>query len=135
MPSRKIEDCHPALQPLLTKFLAEAKARGSDVLVTCTYRSNAEQAALYAQGRTTPGARVTNAKPGESRHNDTLNARPASTAFDVVPVVNGKPQWDASHPAWKSLEDIGKKLGPEWAGECRTFREFLHFQLPKRPAP
>nr|WP_295770097.1 M15 family metallopeptidase [Rhodoferax sp.] len=32
-------------------------------------RSCAEQDALYAQGRTAPGNKVTNAKSGDSNHN------------------------------------------------------------------
>lgn len=129
MPSRKIEDCHPSLQPLLTAFLAQCKAVGLDVLVTCTYRSNAEQAAAYAQGRTTPGPKVTNALPGQSRHNDTLDGKPASRAFDIVPLEHGKPVWDSAHPAWKKAGEIGTALGLEWAGTWRTMREFPHFQL------
>ena len=64
MASRKIEDCHPLLQPKLKAFIATCKSVGIDVLVTCTWRSGAEQDALYAQGRTTPGKRVTNARAG-----------------------------------------------------------------------
>lgn len=132
MPSRKIEDCSPELQPKLKEFLAQCTAAGLDILVTCTYRSDAEQAQLYEQGRTKPGPKVTNAKPGQSRHNDTLNGKPASTAFDIVPLVAGKPVWNASHPAWKQAGAIGVGLGLDWAGNWKTFREYPHFQLPGR---
>jgi len=56
MSSRKLTDLHPQMQPLVTRFLANARAAGIDLLVTCTYRSNEEQTALYAIGRTKPGA-------------------------------------------------------------------------------
>lgn len=129
MPSRKIEDCSPALQPLLREFLARCLAAGLDILVTCTYRSNAEQAELFAQGRTKPGARVTNALPGQSRHNDMQAGKPASSAFDIVPLVLGKPMWDSKHPAWQKAGEIGENLGLEWAGRWVSFKEFPHFQL------
>lgn len=129
MASRRIEDLHPLLQPLAEQFKTKADAQGIDFIFTCTYRSAGEQNALYAQGRTAPGRIVTNAKAGQSRHNTTLNGKPASEAFDIVPMVNGKPCWDAKHPAWQTLGAIGESLGLEWAARWKTFKEFPHFQL------
>jgi peptidoglycan LD-endopeptidase CwlK len=131
MSSRKLTDLHPQMQPMVTRFLANARAAGIDLLVTCTYRSNAEQAALYAIGRTKPGRIVTNAKPGRSTHNNTLNGKPAALAVDVVPLRDGKPVWSASDPVWKRVGEIGEKVGLEWAGRWTTFREFPHFQHPQ----
>lgn len=131
MSSRKLTDLHPQMQPMVTRFLANARAAGIDLLVTCTYRSNEEQAALYAIGRTKPGRIVTNAKPGRSTHNNTLNGKPAALAVDVVPLRDGKPVWAASDPVWKRVGEIGEKVGLEWAGRWTTFREFPHFQHPQ----
>jgi peptidoglycan L-alanyl-D-glutamate endopeptidase CwlK len=94
MASRRIEDLHPALQPLAREFLSRCSARQVDVLIVCTYRDGAEQDALYAQGRTKPGARVTNAKAGQSAHNHTIDGKPAARAFDAVPLLHGKPIWE-----------------------------------------
>lgn len=131
MSSRKLTDLHPQMQPMVTRFLANARAAGIDLLVTCTYRSNEEQAALYAIGRTKPGRIVTNAKPGRSTHNNTLNGKPAALAVDVVPLRDGKPVWSASDPVWKRVGEIGEKVGLEWAGRWTTFREYPHFQHPQ----
>lgn len=131
MSSRKLTDLHPQMQPMVTRFLANARAAGIDLLVTCTYRSNEEQAALYAIGRTKPGRIVTNAKPGRSTHNNTLDGKPAALAVDVVPLRDGKPVWSASDPVWKRVGEIGEKVGLEWAGRWTTFREFPHFQHPQ----
>ena len=131
MSSRKLTDLHPQMQPMVTRFLANARAAGIDLLVTCTYRSNEEQAALYAIGRTKPGRIVTNAKPGRSTHNNTLNGKPAALAVDVVPLRDGKPVWSVSDPVWKRVGEIGEKVGLEWAGRWTTFREFPHFQHPQ----
>ena len=130
MPSRRIEDLDPRLQPIARKFLAECQAAGLDILITCTYRSNEEQAAAYAQGRTAPGPIVTNAKPGQSKHNATIGGKPAAQAFDFVPLEHGKAQWSADCPQWRKAADIGKKNGLEWAGDWPRFREFPHLQLP-----
>lgn len=93
MPSRRIEDLDQRLRPLARQFVANCAAAGADALITCTYRSNAEQAAACAQGRPggTNGPIVTNAKPGFSKRNyTTLRGAPASVAFDFVPLDHGK---------------------------------------------
>ncbi|NDB70468.1 MAG: peptidase M15, partial [Methylocystaceae bacterium] len=81
--SRKIEDLHPYVAKLCRAFVAACKKEGIDILITSTWRDNEAQNALYAQGRTKPGKKVTNAKAGSSFHNYKL-------AFDFVPIVNGK---------------------------------------------
>lgn len=122
--SRDIKDLHPKVQAMANKFLDACKKAGIDVLVTSTYRDAESQNALYAQGRTKPGAKVTNAKAGQSWHNYRL-------AFDVVPLRNGKPVWGTSGEdlkLWKAIGAVGKSLGLEWAGDWKNMKEFPHFQ-------
>lgn len=127
--SRRLEDLHPVMQPLVHALISQAADAGIDLLVTCTYRSDAEQAELYAQGRTAPGKIVTNARPGQSMHNRTLKGLPASQAVDVVPVCAGKCMWDSKAPAWETIGEIAERLGLEWAGRWKRMREYPHFQL------
>lgn len=128
--SRMITDLHPDLQSICREFMAEAEKQGVDVLITCTYRSNAEQDALYAQGRSKPGPIVTRARGGQSAHNFTLDGKPAAMAFDVVPLEHGKPCWSVGHPAWQKLGKIGMGLGLNWYGAPGSkFTEFPHFEL------
>ena len=118
--SRNLDDLAPPVKQRAEAFIAAAKAKGIDLLVTSTYRDNESQDALYAQGRTTPGNVVTKAKAGQSWHN-------WRCALDVVPLVNGKAIWD--DPAlWKQVGEIGKSCGLEWAGDWVTFKEYPHFQ-------
>lgn len=133
MASRCIEDLHHDLQPLCREFVRRCQAEGVDPLITCTWRSGAEQDQLYAQGRNgKPGLRVTNARAGQSAHNATIKDQPAARAFDVVPMVGGKPMWDASHSHWQIMGRIGESLGLTWYGNPRAkFREFPHFELHK----
>lgn len=133
--SRLLDDLHPDLQAKCHQFLDACSREGIDILVTCTYRSNEEQRLLYAQGRTAPGKIVTNALPGKSAHNHVNpNGSPCSMAFDVVPMVHGKPDWNTHDPQdlalWNRVGEIGKSFGLEWAGDWKTFKEFPHFQLP-----
>jgi peptidoglycan L-alanyl-D-glutamate endopeptidase CwlK len=118
--SRNLDDLAPPAKQRAEAFIAAAKAKGIDLLVTSTYRDSDSQNALYAQGRTTPGNIVTRAKAGQSWHN-------WRCAFDVVPLVNGKAIWD-DQAMWKQVGEIGKSCGLEWAGDWKTFKEYPHFQ-------
>jgi len=119
--SRNLNDLLPPVKDRAEKMIQGCGAVGIDLLVTSTYRDNASQDALYAQGRTKPGKIVTNARAGQSFHNHRC-------AFDVVPLRHGKPVWDAKDPVWQVVGQIGKKFGLEWAGDWKRFKEYPHFQ-------
>lgn len=133
MSSRKIEDLHWSLQKLACDHMTKLKREGIEIIITCTFRSPIEQDMLYRQGRSTPGHIVTYAKGGESKHNFIMNKRPAALAYDVVPIVNGKPYWTTEGQGfkiWQAIGAEGKLLGLEWAGDWQgAKREFAHFQL------
>ena len=130
MASRLIEDLDPRIQSGARAVLRAWADAGFIVLVTCTYRSNEEQAALYARGRTTPGPRVTNAKPGESLHNKGL-------ALDFVPLVNGKVMWDGDAPIWEILALIAKDTDSRvrWGGDFKSIDDKPHLQWELAPEP
>lgn len=139
MASRRIEDLHPALQPLAREFISRCSVRQVDVLIVCTYRDGAEQDALYAQGRTAPGAKVTNARAGQSAHNFTIDGGPAAKAFDAVPLLYGKPIWEdprdkdfdwSNDYGWRVMGEVAAELGLVWYGRPGSaFREAPHFQM------
>lgn len=130
--SRNVNDLSPRMRALYVRFDNAMRAAGIDYIVTCTFRDGEEQDRLYAQGRTTQGKIVTNARAGQSKHND-VNAenKPASEAFDIVIMNGGKPDWDVRNPNWKIAGKIGKNVGLEWAGDWKKFTEYPHFQLPE----
>lgn len=84
MASREITDLDPSLRPLAQQFLDQCAAASLHAIMTCTYRSNAEQAEDYAKGRTTDGPTVTDEPPGESAHNctDYHENNPAAASVD-----------------------------------------------------
>ena len=118
--SRNIDDLNPKVAVMCRTFVARCKAQGIDVLITSTYRDFVSQNALYAQGRTTSGKKVTNAKAGQSFHN-------WKVAFDFVPIVNGKAQWNDLKTFTKCGE-IAESIGLEWAGRWVRFKEMAHCQ-------
>jgi peptidoglycan L-alanyl-D-glutamate endopeptidase CwlK len=99
-----------------------------------THRTFAEQDALYAQGRTKKGTKVTNARGGQSYHNYGL-------AIDIVLLVdadkNGtfetaswdtKSDFDGDNKAdWQEVVAIFKRYGYEWGGDWK-FVDAPHFQ-------
>jgi peptidoglycan L-alanyl-D-glutamate endopeptidase CwlK len=119
--SRNLDDLIPVVKDRVERFIEICKEHNIDLLVTSTYRDQESQAALYEQGRTTPGHIVTNAKAGDSYHN-------WRCAVDVVPLVNGKPNWDGNDPIWNQIGMLGEQAGLEWAGRWHTFKELAHFQ-------
>ena len=119
--SRSLDELVPPAKERVERFIALCDENGIDLLVTSTYRDHESQNALYAQGRTKVGKVVTNAKAGESYHN-------WRCAVDVVPLINGKPNWDSSDPVWARIGELGEQAGLEWAGRWRTFKELAHFQ-------
>lgn len=138
--SRDPRDLSLAMQDLYARFAQacsadpELQAANVTVLLTCTWRSDDDQAKLYAQGRTAPGPIVTRARPGLSKHNVTADGHPRAEAFDVVPLQHGKPLWDtagADGAIWQRLGAIGASVGLEWYGAPDApFKEYPHFQNP-----
>jgi len=118
--SRKISDLHPKVATLCNLFVEHCDEAGIDVLITSTYRDNESQNALYAQGRTTEGHKVTNAKGGESFHNYRL-------AFDFVPMLNGKCAWSDT-ALFKRCGKIAEECGLEWGGNWGKFKDMPHCQ-------
>ena len=114
----KIETLDASLQHPARQFMNQAFLAGEDLRITSGFRSSADQDALYAQGRTTSGDIVTNAKGGQSYHNFGL-------AFDVSGVKKGELTWDVDSKA----VNIGKGLGFEWGGDWKTFKDRPHFQM------
>ena len=129
MASRSLDDLAPPVKAAALSFLAAADIRGLDVLIYCTSRSHVEQAKLYTIGRTVPGLRVTNAKPGDSLHNPDLNGK--SWAFDAVPMVGGKCMFH-DEVLIKRMGLVGEAVGLEWAGRWTgSMKESVHFQIKK----
>lgn len=111
----RVDGLEPLTRILALRFLASSSRR---LAITSGRRSSAEQAALYAQGRTTPGPIVTHAPPGTSFHE-------TGRAFDVAPVdVLGRPYWPESPALWAELGELGEAAGLKWGGR---------WQWPDRP--
>jgi hypothetical protein len=124
-PKQKLLAVHPVLAERANRMAAALALRNIPIRLTDGLRTFAEQDVLYAKGRTThlDQGIVTNAKGGFSNHNYGL-------AVDVVPLVNGQPNWGVSEDVWKAIGEEGRKVGLEWGGDWKKLIDRPHFQLP-----
>lgn len=93
--------------------------------ITCTYRSNDEQNALYAQGRGKKGSIVTNAQAGQSPHNYNRSA-----AFDIAFIsVSKKLDWNKKY--FRLFADIIVKIQPlvVCGIDFKSIPDAPHFEL------
>ena len=110
----------PQVRPIARALVQKAAAAGISIRVISGLRSYEEQAALYAQGRTAPGKKVTNARAGYSNHNFGI-------AFDIG-VFEGN-RYLPESPKYKAVGALGMDLGLEWGGNWKTIVDQPHFQL------
>lgn len=114
----------PATQEAARQFLAVAvpamAAQGVTLKIICGNRTAAEQDALYAQGRTTPGPIVTNARAGQSRHN-------SGRAWDIG-LFRGKVYLEES-PLYHECAAIGHSQGLDCGAFWTRFKDEPHYEM------
>lgn len=111
----------PDLRVMCERLIKIAALEGYQLIVTCGYRSNAAQTKLYAQGRTTAGKVVTNAKAGQSKHNH-------KKAVDFAFVDDeGNISWDVK--LYLKLGAWTKQVGLKWGGDWKRFKDYPHVEL------
>lgn len=117
---KRIEQLHPKVRAIFKAFIEEAEESLNVTLrIVQGLRTIAEQNALYAQGRTKPGQKVTNAKGGSSYHNYGL-------AIDLVEMKNGEANWNFKY---ELLIPFAKKYNLVWGGTFKSIVDKPHFEL------
>lgn len=123
---KRVAQLHPKVKEDFINFINDAEAAlGITIRITQGLRPFAEQAALYAQGRTvfvdSKGRKlgiVTNAKPGQSFHQYGL-------AVDLAIMVDGKVDWNFDY---SKLKPFAAKYGISWGGDWKSFKDRPHFE-------
>lgn len=98
---------------------------GIQVAIFWLHRTPEQQQALYAQGRTQPGKRVTNCDGITKKSN-----HQRWEAADVCVIYAGSEwQWGRV-PEYETLGRIAKELGLKWGGTFEGLNDIFHFELP-----
>lgn len=116
----RLKGCHPDLVRKVKAVVQDLQGHGLRPVVVEGLRTPERQAALYAQGRTTPGKIVTNTL--RSRH---LNGEAADIAWLDK---RGRPTWNAPAAHWDLLGSAAEAHNLEWGGRW-TMRDMPHMQL------
>jgi peptidoglycan L-alanyl-D-glutamate endopeptidase CwlK len=103
---------HPVLASRVRQTARALLDRGIAIEVVSGFRSYTEQTKLYAQGRTSPGKPVTDARAGESFHNFGL-------AVDVCPWRDGAFDWNAPRAVWEQIGATAKAHRLAWGGDWK----------------
>lgn len=116
---------YPPFTERLMALVEEAEGLGVHYWAVSGFRSYAEQMRLWAQGRTQPGLKVTNAKGGESAHNFGIAA---DFCRDGVVDRRGlQPDWKPE--SYATLGQLAAKHGLAWGGDW-ALKDYPHVQLP-----
>jgi peptidoglycan L-alanyl-D-glutamate endopeptidase CwlK len=107
-----------AARAFMTAILPMLAAQGVTAKITSGTRSYAEQDALYAQGRTTSGPVVTNARAGYSNHNFGI-------AWDITLFHDGVPIWES--PLYDECAKIGEEQGLDCGAYWTNLKDEPHY--------
>ena len=121
--SDRLSTCHEDLIDLFTEVV-----KYYDIMIWEGHRSSMRQAELYAQGRTEPGAIVTNCDGVDrlSRHQSS-----PSIAVDVVPFPI---DWDNEGrfhelAGWVQCIAMGMGINVKWGGHWRSIKDLPHWEV------
>jgi peptidoglycan L-alanyl-D-glutamate endopeptidase CwlK len=117
----KIETAHPLVRFELSCIYAwiceTINSKYSQVRFTWVERTNVEQDAFYAQGRTKPGIIVTHAKSGQSYHNYGL-------AVDICMLIDSDRNGTFEKASWDVVFDGNGNFIPDWLEVVKIFNAF-----------
>jgi peptidoglycan L-alanyl-D-glutamate endopeptidase CwlK len=121
--ARDITQLHPRLQEKIAELKELCKKENLNIGIGECFRSVAEQDKLYAQGRTTPGSIVTNAKGStySSQHQWGI-------AFDFFKNVKGHEYDDIAF--FNKVGALAKSIGLAWGGDWKSPVDKPHLYLP-----
>ncbi len=121
--------------PMFCQFIKLAKATaatlGCDYVLIGGQRSWEEQDALYAQGRTKPGIKVTNARGGYSNHNFKIagDFGVFRAGIYLDDEKRSKEERALAAKVHKACSEHAKACGLEWGGSWSGFKDLPHYEV------
>lgn len=129
---RDITALHPRLQVKAAQLQEECKNHGIAISFSECLRTVAEQDALYAQGRTTPGNTVTNAK-GSTYSSQHQWGIAIDFYLDMDVDGDGSKKDDAFNNSTGLFDRVGaiaRTIGLGWGGDWTSIKDRPHLYLP-----
>lgn len=112
---------HPNLIEKVNKILAKMQAAGHPMRICQGFRTAEVQAALYAQGRTKPGPKVTNCD-GIKKKSNHQSGKAVDCCF-----LGADPFGE--HQPWDLYGKFGKEEGLEWGGDWKSRLDRPHLEM------
>lgn len=106
---------HPYFRDKVARLIFLCKQKGIELEIVETFRTHAKQDEYKSMGK-----KYTRSGAGKSKHQYGL-------AVDLVPIVNGEPEWH-NKALWKKIGLIGEQLGLRWGGRWRYLYDPGHFE-------
>lgn len=129
----RLTGVHPTLVAAVERVLAAMAAFGTPMFVVMGLRTDAEQQALYAQGRTVAGGIVTYADGVIKKSMHQAQADGYGHAVDCAfldnPATRTDETWDLAQP-WVVYGTAGHYLGLTWGGSWQRLTDRPHLELP-----
>lgn len=126
--ARRLAGVEPSVVETSYVLIAVMKLLGHPVFIANGLRTVEEQAALYAQGRTTPGNKVTNVD-GRDLTSASHCAQADGFGHAVDFAFDDPSPWESKHP-WRALGECAKAMGLKWGGDWKTMKGDLgHVEL------
>lgn len=126
MPVDRRQGLNPDLLERIDRVLGAMAALGFPMKIVQGLRTLEEQQALYAQGRTKPGKRVTNCDGVINRSNHQAAGDGLGRAVDCAFVQSGVVSWEGP---WTAYGEAGKAAGLRWGGDFKSLPDRPHLEL------
>lgn len=129
---RDLKTLHPKLQEKAKQLQKKCKKQGISIAFSECLRTKEEQDALYAQGRTTPGNIVTNAK-GSTYSSQHQWGIAIDFYLDMDIDGDGSKKDDAFNNSTGLFDRVGqiaKSIGLGWGGDWISIKDRPHLYLP-----
>ena len=124
----RLKRLHPDLLKVVRRMQRLNKDPLFGAIITCTVRTLEEQKLLVKKG----ASKTLNSRhiPGKDGY---------AKAVDFAVTLNGKVRWDwpLYHRLAKIMKEASRleKVAIIWGGDCKSFKDGPHFELPRNKYP
>jgi peptidoglycan L-alanyl-D-glutamate endopeptidase CwlK len=122
---QRLAEVHPELRRRVENLADALIAEGIPIEVDTALRTAAQQDAIFAEGRTEPGKKVTNARGYQSNH-------VIGCAVDIAPddTFTKRADWNPAHLDWQRIVALAPQYGLR---DGKSWHDLPHLELIEIP--